>query len=94
MLDLVLADSPMGRADIGRRDTGRDRAEAGRASDRPHPSTRSGHAGSRPPAEVAEDPSPRPARRRTPAGGPKKGKVRPKAKAKPKGKARKGRKKR
>jgi ribonuclease R len=92
LLDLVLADSPMGRANIRSRATGRDGPEAGPASARPHPSTApSRHPRSRPGAGPSDDPSSRPARLRTPDGGTKKDKIKPKAKSK--GKAKKGRKK-
>ena len=97
VLDLVLADSPMGQANIRRRGTGRGGSQPGPAPARPDPSTTGArHAGERPPASADDEPSTRPGRQRPPAGGAKKGKIKPKAKAKakPKGNARKGRKKR
>ena len=95
VLDLVLADSPTGRANIRRRAEGRHGSESGAPPAQPYPSkTGSRHQGSRPSAEPAADAPTRPGRPRPPAGGEKKGKIKPKAKAKPKGNARKGRKKR
>ena len=94
-LDLVLADSPMGRADFRRRETGRDRRESGIMPPRPGPASapsRPRHPAGRPGTDPAEPPS----RARKPGGGPKKGKIKSKARPKPggKSKSKKGRKKR
>ncbi len=97
VLDLVLADSPIGRGEIRGRGTARGGSPAGAGPARPHSSSAAPrHAAARPPVEPADATSSRPGRLRPPAGGVKKGKIKPKAKAKakPKRNTGKGRKKR
>jgi ribonuclease R len=94
VLNLVLADSPMGRAEVGRDDPEQHLPESRTARNRPIPKApRPRHSDGRTSADPADGPSTHPGRPRHPAGGSKKGKIKPKAKAKRGGKAKKGRKK-